>query len=656
MAGPLDNWHWRAPLPQGNSLNNVVNVNGGWLAVGEMGTLLTSSNGTDWVSRDSGVADNLRGCAWGGGTYVVVGDYGLVLTSTDAKSWTLQYPGTFYSLNAVMYSGGQFVAVGEQTTILTSPDGVNWTQRSSGDWELYDVVQAKGLFIAAGGLSPTQTFSGGQGVILSSPDARVWTRRVLSTAGPIRSIAYGQGMFAGYSANQNFFGAQLWTSTNGLVWDSSSLVSYFEGKLFYSGQSWCLAPIPFALYPNYPNYGNFSELLISPDLSGWTPVVSNTPSITGMAVAGGFAVASRGDGSFLLSSNGWDWANARADQVPFEFNDFEYLNGSFTGLGSGQVVLSGNGGVWTNIAALTSPSELFSITWGKGLYVAAGWAGPCVSMNGHDWTNPAPGLVYSGQARSAAFGNGRFVVLTDYGYSLVSDDGSNWSAQYMGTNADNSLDLRALTYGGGRFAAVGDYYTATSPDGTNWEVRPAAQGLATIVYGNGTFVATGYSVLATSGDGTNWTFASSLSVSGANPIAFGDGWFVLPEAGGVLSFGAEKNVWISRDGTNWSIVPSGCARSQRQAAFGDGTFVIATVSGGILQSDPIVLLSISMNPEPQLTLSGPANRAYEIDWSDQAQGPWTALTSGVVAQMPAIFSDPSGLGQRTRFYRAMLLP
>jgi hypothetical protein len=147
----LEEWHWRNPLPQGNALHNVVFVNGTYVAVGELGTILISNDGTNWLRRESGVIEDLRDCAYGGGHYTIVGDFGTVLTSLDAVSWTSQYASSFYSLNGITYAGGQFVAIGEQTTILTSPDGTVWTPRSSGIWELFDIVQAEGLYVAVGG-------------------------------------------------------------------------------------------------------------------------------------------------------------------------------------------------------------------------------------------------------------------------------------------------------------------------------------------------------------------------------------------------------------------------------------------------------------------------------------------------------------------------
>jgi len=47
-ADPLDNWHWRNPLPEGNAIDSVVYGNGTFVACAEGGKVLTSSDGVRW--------------------------------------------------------------------------------------------------------------------------------------------------------------------------------------------------------------------------------------------------------------------------------------------------------------------------------------------------------------------------------------------------------------------------------------------------------------------------------------------------------------------------------------------------------------------------------------------------------------------------------
>ena len=45
LANTLDHWQWRSPLPQGNKLNSMVLGNNTIVAVGDAGTIITSTDG-----------------------------------------------------------------------------------------------------------------------------------------------------------------------------------------------------------------------------------------------------------------------------------------------------------------------------------------------------------------------------------------------------------------------------------------------------------------------------------------------------------------------------------------------------------------------------------------------------------------------------------
>ena len=51
------------------------------VAVGDAGTVVTSTTGEQWTARTSGVTAALRAVTWGGGIYVGVGANGTVILS-----------------------------------------------------------------------------------------------------------------------------------------------------------------------------------------------------------------------------------------------------------------------------------------------------------------------------------------------------------------------------------------------------------------------------------------------------------------------------------------------------------------------------------------------------------------------------------------------
>ena len=120
-ADPLDTWTWRNPLPTGNNLNGITYGNGQFVAVGNLGTILTSTDGTNWIQQQSGTAIGLWGIAYGNGQFVAEGGPGIILTSADGVKWAKHQPGP---VGPIAYGNGQFVAVGGDT-VMTSADGVN---------------------------------------------------------------------------------------------------------------------------------------------------------------------------------------------------------------------------------------------------------------------------------------------------------------------------------------------------------------------------------------------------------------------------------------------------------------------------------------------------------------------------------------------------
>ena len=111
-----------------------------YVAVGHNGTILTSSDGTTWTSRTSGVTENLYGVTYANSTFVIMGTSGTILTSSDGTTWTSRTSGTTIRLHRVTYGNGTFVTVGLTGTILTSSDGTTWTLRTSGTSEDFNGV------------------------------------------------------------------------------------------------------------------------------------------------------------------------------------------------------------------------------------------------------------------------------------------------------------------------------------------------------------------------------------------------------------------------------------------------------------------------------------------------------------------------------------
>jgi len=223
IISSLDGKNWvLASSGEFYALRGVAYGNGTFVAIGDYGSVLTSPDGVNWTIRGTKSFYQLKGITYGNGTFVAVGDYGSVLTSPDGVNWIDRVAGTIASLRAVTYGDGLFVAVGTGGAIVTSFDGIDWSARTSGVSELYDltgVAYGNGTFVSVGYCSHCFLFS--DPIMVTSPDGINWTSvSVSSISEPIASldgVAYGNGTFV--IAGESFSaGGVILTSPDGKVW------------------------------------------------------------------------------------------------------------------------------------------------------------------------------------------------------------------------------------------------------------------------------------------------------------------------------------------------------------------------------------------------------------------------------------------------------
>jgi hypothetical protein len=103
-----------------NWLYRVRWLNQTLIAVGQNGTILTSTNATAWTSRSSGTTAWLTDVAFIEDAWFAVGLSGTVLTSTNLVNWTSRGTLTKKPLYAAATDAGQLVVVGVEGVILRS--------------------------------------------------------------------------------------------------------------------------------------------------------------------------------------------------------------------------------------------------------------------------------------------------------------------------------------------------------------------------------------------------------------------------------------------------------------------------------------------------------------------------------------------------------
>lgn len=174
---------------------------------------------------------------------------------------------------------------------------------------------------------------------------------------------------------------------------------------------------------------------------------------------------------------------------------------------------------------------------------------------------------------------------------IVSEQSQAWSLVRGGDGpvsptGTTRYSLRAVTWGGERFVAVGGEggLIVYSDDGTDWRTASAgatADTLTGVAWGGTRFVAVGRSgAIVHSRDGIRWHKANGIDTWDLlTDIASGGEWFIAVSDHGLIL--------RSRDGVHWEEVRDRVTRDPlHAAAWGGGRFVAVGWNGTILAGTP----------------------------------------------------------------------
>lgn len=192
------------------------------------------------------------------------------------------------------------------------------------------------------------------------------------------------------------------------------------------------------------------------------------------------------------------------------------------------------------------------------------------------------------------FGGGRFVALGK-GFSIASTDGVLWTAYATGTSAT----MNRVTFGQGRFVAVGCYGTVlTSTDGASWISVAGGTNevpLYGVGYGNGRFVAGGFdlstSVIRGSTNGLSWFSANNPTSQAIDAVTFGQNAFLAVGAPGVLLSSSDGETWTNQGAPSYAV---------RDLTYGKNTFVATAFSQVLTSIDGVTWSSHPVAVPPRL--------------------------------------------------------
>lgn len=281
MSESTDGTAWtRYDMPL-TYLNSAVYGNGQYVAVGNSGTIIASSDGAQWTSLTKGLNQALRGIAYGNGKYVTVGAGGLMY-SEDGLNWSIVTFSDYY-LNSVTYGNGKFVVAGQKGAdgyVFSSSDGVNWISKATATPPLTHVMYGNGKYIAVGRIN---------GDVNISNDGENWTT-VASSTSNLSSITYGNDRFVGINSS----GVAM-TSIDGESWISGTQNIGYLSSITYGNDTFVAV-------------GSNGKIMISADGETWTNAASGVfYALNSVTYAKGMFVAVGGAEVMITSPDGINW-------------------------------------------------------------------------------------------------------------------------------------------------------------------------------------------------------------------------------------------------------------------------------------------------------------------------------------------------------------
>jgi len=319
--------------------------------------------------------------------------------------------------------------------------------------------------------------------------------------------------------------------------------------------------------------------------------------------------------------------------------------------GPGAVWISANGRDWR--VTHTNELGLYAVASSAGRLVATADGGALlISSDGEDWETVLSGGTNT--LRGITYGNGMWVGVGYRGTVATSRDGINWTVPDKAV--ESRYNLTAVTFGGGRFVAVGALHllghTFSSSDGVTWSATKLP-GLPYvpfgIAYGNGRFVAVGGGGgVDISTDGASWTRASGSGWHVLGEATYAQGRFLVPSQFGVRS---------SRDGTRWlqdfRVPPN--TEHLRSIAYHNGTYVAVGLNGLIMYaegSEPYLDQIEKRDGSIGISFSGGTEPRYAVETTTSLDSAsWSRLGEVLTTDGVGVLQDPNAGQFPQRFYR-----
>lgn len=184
---------------------------------------------------------------------------------------------------------------------------------------------------------------------------------------------------------------------------------------------------------------------------------------------------------------------------------------------------------------------------------------------GRVWVRAGTPSFGTSQINSVTYGGGKFVAVGAAGKIAYSTDGDTWTQAK--TPSFGTTNIYSVAYGNGVYVALADGKTATSSDGNTWtQQTPASPGWFTVLEFDGSrFISLNSQDFVYSTDGDTWTTISGALPAYMNRLQYGGGRY--------FAIGGENSGCYSDNMSDWTGVETGLPIGMSYYKYSNGVHV-----------------------------------------------------------------------------------
>jgi large repetitive protein len=205
-------------------LGDIIFENGTYVAVGNSGAYI-STNGVTWTLVTNGIS-SASNVAFGNNKFVAGAGVNALVSSDNGTSWSSYDTGFSWGVMSMSFGNNIWVTGSQNGEIATSSDAQSWTTVITGltGSSFSEIIYENNIWVVVGRIA-TNGMSTGD--MVSSTDLSIWSRNSTSYTAPDKDffgVAYGNGLFVAVGCSGNCSDSwedstgEIYTSANGINW------------------------------------------------------------------------------------------------------------------------------------------------------------------------------------------------------------------------------------------------------------------------------------------------------------------------------------------------------------------------------------------------------------------------------------------------------